>query len=116
MNKESPEYTRVREKIAKEVAIIRGLIRWDELPDDKVEEIFSRSSPNHRVIINGYASKEGCFEYADQILSIKGIAILSDDYNLLGKWVRFTRLATNADEQDEFFHLPLSSTNFRRVI
>ena len=55
-----------REKIAREVASIRGLLPWDTLPDRKVEKQFNR------YLVNGFASKEGCFEYADQILAISG--------------------------------------------
>ena len=53
-----------RSKVAREVAIIRGLAPWESLPDKKVEKQFGRT------IINGYASKEGCFEYADRIIAL----------------------------------------------
>lgn len=77
----------LREKVAREIAIIRGLIPWEKLSDKKVEKQFGGT------IINGYASKEGCYEYADQIIPIVREAVLEElipkDYSpaLLFKWV-----------------------------
>jgi len=101
MDKDSEKYKSVREGIAEKLCFEEvngskyGTYLWGALSEK---------------------GKETYREIASEILDIEGIAILSDDDNLLGKWVRFTRLATNADEQDEFFNLPLSSTNFRRII
>ncbi|MDD4873368.1 MAG: hypothetical protein PHE15_00095 [Dehalococcoidales bacterium] len=54
----------LKEQIAREIAIIRGLSNWDTLSDRMVTKEFGRTR------ISGYASKEGCYEYAEQILSI----------------------------------------------
>jgi hypothetical protein len=47
----------IREKIAREIAIIRGLIPWDRLPDKQTKEC-------------GCACKESCFKDADRIITI----------------------------------------------
>lgn len=54
----------LKKQIAREIAIIRGLSNWDTLGDRMVTKEFGRAR------ISGYASKEGCYEYAEQILSI----------------------------------------------
>jgi len=54
----------IREDIARKIAIIRGLIPWESLDGKKVTKEFGHSR------INGYASKEGCYEYADQIINL----------------------------------------------
>jgi len=61
--KNDPE---LKEKIARKVAVIRGLLPWHELPDNMVETQFNCT------LINGHASKQGCYKYADSILAFLG--------------------------------------------
>jgi hypothetical protein len=76
MNKSSPEYIRVREKIAK---VIEPQLGTDCPADYKCHSIYQKD-------LTFYHQCALCL--ADSILEIKGIAILSDDQILPD--VRFT--------------------------
>ena len=47
----------VREQVAREIAVIRGLVQWENLPDKQT-------------FMSGWACKEMCFTLADYIISI----------------------------------------------
>lgn len=62
--------TELREQVAREIAIIRGLIQWELLPEKQTKQC-------------GCASKESCYRDADKLIAL----IRSQVYKELGEWL-----------------------------
>ena len=79
MNKQSPEYLRVREEIAKELFHQTYQFTLDsEVTKNKMNRIWAFHSWDEM----GEGNKDAWRKFADPILAIKGIAILADKQQL----------------------------------
>ena len=105
MNKQTPEYIRVREEIAKKIFRIHNQINPDKELDKLAEKMWANTSDEG---LSYYIGK------ADSILEIEGIAILADSQALPHGLT--SRLNLPDLEHYLYADSALNRANFKKVV